>query len=187
MPLCPADEQMSSEFTPQVTKACGVFVIMGLLTTFIRFLRTSPQETARRRGQRQPIALRFPLALLGRFRIRPVTQSTFVSWTGQQRSTSANHAARFALAFLGRFRIRPVTQSTFVSWTGQQRSTSANHAARFALAFLGRFRIRPVTQSTFVSWTGQQRGTGQGVVVFIGRNQESCFRSRRIQTVWLAA
>ena len=26
-------------------------------------------------GQRQPIALRFPLALLGRFRIRPVTQS----------------------------------------------------------------------------------------------------------------
>ena len=87
MPLCPADEQMSSEFTPQVTKACGVFVIMGLLTTFIRFLRTSPQETARRRGQRQPIALRFPLALLGRFRIRPVTQSTFVSWTGQQRGT----------------------------------------------------------------------------------------------------
>ena len=116
MPLCPADEQMSSEFTPQVTKACGVFVIMGLLTTFIRFLRTSPQETARRRGQRQPIALRFPLALLGRF------------------------------------------------------------------------RIRPVTQSTFVSWTGQQRGTGQGRdVVFIGWNQESCFRSRRIQTVWLAA
>ena len=87
MPLCPADEQMSSEFTPQVTKACGVFVIMGLLTTFIRFLRTSPQETARRRGQRQPIALRFSLALLGRFRIRPVTQSTFVSWTGQQRGT----------------------------------------------------------------------------------------------------
>ena len=87
MPLCVADEQMSSEFTPQVTKACGVFVIMGLLTTFIRFLRTSPQETARRRGQRQPIALRFPLALLGRFRIRPVTQSTFVSWTGQQRGT----------------------------------------------------------------------------------------------------
>ena len=87
MPLCAADEQMSSEFTPQVTKACGVFVIMGLLTTFIRFLRTSPQETARRRGQRQPIALRFPLALLGRFRIRPVTQSTFVSWTGQQRGT----------------------------------------------------------------------------------------------------
>lgn len=87
MPLCPADEQMSSEFTPQVTKACGVFVIMGLLTTFIRFLRTSPQETARRRGQRQPITLRFPLALLGRFRIRPVTQSTFVSWTGQQRGT----------------------------------------------------------------------------------------------------
>ena len=87
MPLCPADEQMFSEFTPQVTKACGVFVIMGLLTTFIRFLRTSPQETARRRGQRQPIALRFPLALLGRFRIRPVTQSTFVSWTGQQRGT----------------------------------------------------------------------------------------------------
>ena len=87
MPLCPADEQMSSEFTPQVTKACGVFVILGLLTTFIRFLRTSPQETARRRGQRQPIALRFPLALLGRFRIRPVTQSTFVSWTGQQRGT----------------------------------------------------------------------------------------------------
>ena len=123
MPLCPADEQMSSEFTPQVTKACGVFVILGLLTTFIRFLRTSPQETARRRGQRQPIALRFPLALLGRFRIRPVTQSTFVSWTGQQRSTSANHAARFALAFLGRFRIRPVTQSTFVSWTGQKRGT----------------------------------------------------------------
>ena len=123
MPLCAADEQMFSEFTPQVTKACGVFVIMGLLTTFIRFLRTSPQETARRRGQRQPITLRFPLALLGRFRIRPVTQSTFVSWTGQQRSTSANHAARFALAFLGRFRIRPVTQSTFVSWTGQQRGT----------------------------------------------------------------
>ena len=87
MPLCPADEQMSSEFTPQVTKACGVFVILGLSTTFIRFLRTSPQETARRRGQRQPIALRFPLALLGRFRIRPVTQSTFVSWTGQQRGT----------------------------------------------------------------------------------------------------
>ena len=87
MPLCAADEQMFSEFTPQVTKACGVFVIMGLLTTFIRFLRTSPQETARRRGQRQPIALRFPLALLGRFRIRPVTQSTFVSWTGQQRGT----------------------------------------------------------------------------------------------------
>ena len=87
MPLCVADEQMSSEFTPQVTKASGVFVIMGLLTTFIRFLRTSPQETARRRGQRQPIALRFPLALLGRFRIRPVTQSTFVSWTGQQRGT----------------------------------------------------------------------------------------------------
>ena len=87
MPLCPADEQMSSELTPQVTKACGVFVIMGLLTTFIRFLRTSPQETARRRGQRQPITLRFPLALLGRFRIRPVTQSTFVSWTGQQRGT----------------------------------------------------------------------------------------------------
>ena len=26
-------------------------------------------------GQRQPIALRFQLALLGRFRIRPVTQS----------------------------------------------------------------------------------------------------------------
>ena len=87
MPLCAADEQMFSEFTPQVTKACGVFVIMGLLTTFIRFLRTSPQETARRRGQRQPIALRFSLALLGRFRIRPVTQSTFVSWTGQQRGT----------------------------------------------------------------------------------------------------
>ena len=87
MPLCAANEQMFSEFTPQVTKACGVFVIMGLLTTFIRFLRTSPQETARRRGQRQPIALRFPLALLGRFRIRPVTQSTFVSWTGQQRGT----------------------------------------------------------------------------------------------------
>ena len=87
MPLCPADEQMSSEFTPQVTKACGVFVILGLSTTFIRFLRTSPQETARRRGQRQPITLRFPLALLGRFRIRPVTQSTFVSWTGQQRGT----------------------------------------------------------------------------------------------------
>ena len=37
MPLCPADEQMSSEFTPQVTKACGVFVILGLSTTFIRF------------------------------------------------------------------------------------------------------------------------------------------------------
>ena len=87
MPLCAANEQMFSEFTPQVTKACEVFVIMGLLTTFIRFLRTSPQETARRRGQRQPIALRFPLALLGRFRIRPVTQSTFVSWTGQQRGT----------------------------------------------------------------------------------------------------
>ena len=87
MPLCPADEQMSSEFTPQVTKACGIFVILGLSTTFIRFLRTSPQETARRRGQRQPIALRFSLALLGRFRIRPVTQSTFVSWTGQQRGT----------------------------------------------------------------------------------------------------
>ena len=97
MPLCPADEQMSSEFTPQVTKACGVFVILGLSTTFIRFLRTSPQETARRRGQRQPIALRFPLALLGRFRIRPVTQSTFVSWTGQQRGTGQG-----VVVFIGR-------------------------------------------------------------------------------------
>ena len=38
-------------------------------------------------GQRQPITCTLRAWFLGRFRIRPVTQSTFVSWTGQQRGT----------------------------------------------------------------------------------------------------
>ena len=62
-------------------------------------------------GQRQPITCALRAWFLGRFRIRPVTQSAFASWTGQQRSTSANHlrASRLVLgtfSHAGRSRIR---------------------------------------------------------------------------------
>ena len=116
MPLCPADEQMSSEFTPQVTKACGVFVILGLSTTFIRFCAL-PRR---------------------RLRVGAVNVSQ----------------SRYA------FRLR--------SWDVFAYDLLPNR-----LSSLGQ-----------VSKGGRGR---ERDVVFIGWNQESCFRSRRIRTVWLAA
>ena len=66
-------------------------------------------------GQRLPIALRLRLALLGRFRIRPVARSPSPLRGLSHGQVSSGQrlpiALRLRLALLGRFRIRAVAQS----------------------------------------------------------------------------
>ena len=66
-------------------------------------------------GQRLPIALRLRLALLGRFRIRPVSRSPSPLRGSSHGQVSSGQrlpiALRLRLALLGRFRIRAVAQS----------------------------------------------------------------------------
>ena len=103
-------------------------------------------------GQRQPITCALRAWFLGRFRIRPVTQSAFASWTGQQRSTSANRAALSACA-LGTFshaspfanRLHPYRVCLLVGLC----ESSPRHISTGRLHALRRFHSPPINLIVF--------------------------------------
>ena len=95
-------------------------------------------------GQRQPIALRFQLALLGRFRIRAVSESTapFRVCLFDSSAYPQNYTEDSMEHFRVMTKLRML--STFVCLAAVSSGQRQPIALRFQLALLGRFRTRGV-------------------------------------------